>query len=63
MEQFEPDVLTNDEKKAAEAAFQGLPINPAWTTAALEKYKGIREAMGKSGIDTVVIDDTPALTL
>lgn len=37
--------LTHDEHKAAEAAFQGLPLDPAWTNKAQAIYHGIREAM------------------
>lgn len=37
--------LTYDEHKAAEAAFQGLPLDPAWTNKAQVIYHGIREAM------------------
>ena len=33
--------LTYDEKKAAEAAFRGLPLNPSWSAAAREVYEGI----------------------
>ena len=33
--------LTYDEKKAAEAAFRGLPVNPSWSSAAREVYDGI----------------------
>ena len=33
--------LTYDEKKAPEAAFRGLPINPSWSAAAREVYEGI----------------------
>jgi hypothetical protein len=33
--------LTYDEKKAAEAAFRGLPPNPSWSAAAREVYAGI----------------------
>jgi hypothetical protein len=40
-------VLTHDEKKAAEAAFQGEPFNPAWSVSAAHVYAGIRSAMGK----------------
>jgi hypothetical protein len=39
--------LTYDEKKAAEAAFNGKPFNPAWSAAAATVYTGITEAMGK----------------
>ena len=34
-------VLTFDEKKAAEAAFRGLPINPIWSLGAQSIYQGI----------------------
>jgi hypothetical protein len=37
--------LTHDEHKASEAAFQGLPLDPAWTNKAQAIYHGIREAM------------------
>lgn len=43
MTQTQP--LTYDEHKAAEAAFQGLPLDPAWTNKAQAIYHGIREAM------------------
>jgi hypothetical protein len=33
--------LTFDEKKAAEAAFQGLPCDPQWSASAREVYDGI----------------------
>jgi len=34
-------ILSFDEKKAAEAAFRGLPIDPAWSPAAQSIYYGI----------------------
>jgi len=37
--------LTYDQKKAAEAAFQGEPFNPAWSAAAAIVYEGIVAAM------------------
>lgn len=37
--------LTHDEKKAAEAAFRGLPPNPDWSSAARSVYDGIVKAM------------------
>jgi len=37
--------LTYDEKKAAEAAFQGLPCNPNWSQAAHTVYTGISSVM------------------
>ena len=33
--------LTNDENKAAEAAFRGAPFNPKWSEAARKVYQGI----------------------
>lgn len=39
--------LTNDEKKAAEAAFQRGPFNPAWSASAQTVYNGISEVMAK----------------
>jgi hypothetical protein len=33
--------LTYDERKAAEAAFQGLPLDPKWSLHAQEIYRGI----------------------
>jgi hypothetical protein len=35
--------LTFDEKKAAEAAFRGLPFNPMWSESAQSIYHGILE--------------------
>ncbi len=37
--------LTNDEKKAAEAAFRGAPFNPKWSEAARKVYQGISGAL------------------
>ena len=37
--------LTHDERKAAEAAFQGLPLNLAWTEGAKLVYLGITAAL------------------
>ncbi|OLB02112.1 MAG: hypothetical protein E6K58_06815 [Nitrospirae bacterium] len=37
--------LTSDEKKAAEAAFQGVPFDPAWSNAARVVYDGITEVL------------------
>ncbi|WP_447986590.1 hypothetical protein [Nitrospira sp. Nam74] len=39
--------LTYDEKKAAEAAFRGLPVNSSWSAAAREVYEGIILALGE----------------
>lgn len=40
-----PRSLTSDEKKAAEAAFHGVPFDPAWSNAARVVYDGITEAL------------------
>ena len=40
-----PRSLTSDEKKAAEAAFHGIPFDPAWSDAARVVYGGITEAL------------------
>ena len=37
--------LTYDEKKAAEAAFRGLPVDPSWSSAARSVYQGIVNAL------------------
>jgi hypothetical protein len=39
-----PRPRTLDQKKAAEAAFQGLPFDPKWSAAAKAVYDGIVEA-------------------
>jgi hypothetical protein len=57
-------MLTYDEKKAAEAAFQGRPFNPMWSAAARVVYDGIVRAMGNrqpftQSADTV--DGSPVL--
>jgi hypothetical protein len=40
--------LTHDEKKASEAAFRGLPFNPAWSDSAKKVYDGIVQVLGNS---------------
>lgn len=42
-----PKTLTNDEKKAADAAFAGRPFNPAWSASARVIYDGIVDALPK----------------
>ncbi|GKS56876.1 hypothetical protein YTPLAS18_04030 [Nitrospira sp.] len=41
MSERTPRPLTNDERKAAEAAFQGEPFNEDWSQSAREMYEGI----------------------
>jgi hypothetical protein len=50
--------LTNDQRKAAEAAFRKLPFNPAWSEGAWEVYDGISAALRK--IDLERGEPTPA---
>jgi hypothetical protein len=40
-------VLTHDEKKASEAAFRGLPVDPSWTDSAKAVYEGLIQALDK----------------
>ncbi len=40
-----PRGLTHDEKRAAEAAFRGLPPDPRWSTAARSVYDGLLMAL------------------
>jgi len=42
--------LTYDELKAAEAAFQGLPLDPKWSLHAQEIYLGIFEVTNRRDI-------------
>lgn len=44
-----PRMLTHDERKAAEAAFRGLPSNPGWSQAARSVYEGIISVRRKQG--------------
>lgn len=41
-----PRALSHDEKKAAEAAYQGKPSQPTWTKTALAVYEGVLKARG-----------------
>ncbi|MCP9453565.1 MAG: hypothetical protein NNA23_12880 [Nitrospira sp.] len=40
-----PRLLTHDERKAAEAAFDGRPCNPRWSESAKRVYDGLVQAM------------------
>jgi hypothetical protein len=42
-----PKALTNDEKKAADAAFAGRPFNTSWSASARVIYDGIVNALPK----------------
>lgn len=51
-----PKALTHDEKKAADAAFEGRPFNEAWSASARAVYDGIVKALPH----TDVADPTPS---
>ncbi|MBL8076207.1 MAG: hypothetical protein JNL29_17730 [Nitrospira sp.] len=40
-----PRILTHDERKAADAAFAGRPLNPTWSEAAKRVYEGLIHAL------------------
>lgn len=48
-----PKSLTNDEKKAAEAAFSGRPFNSSWSASARVIYDGIVNALPISEVSTL----------
>ncbi len=43
----QPRPLTYDEKKAAEAAFRGVPFDSSWSESALKVYEGLRLAIAR----------------
>ena len=51
-----PRRITHDEKKAAEAAFNGRPFNPKWSDAARIVYDAIAAAMGKDARSVETLD-------
>ena len=56
--------LTNDEKKAAEAAFRGAVFNPTWSESARKIYVGVSAAMATRPsriLRTLAIDAKPRL--
>lgn len=48
-----PKTLTNDEKKAADAAFAGRPFNDAWSASARTVYEGIVNALPQEPVPAV----------
>ena len=49
--------LSFDEKKAAEAAFQGLPIDQAWSVSAQAIYLGIlAHTQGRNIVEEGVLE-------
>ncbi len=55
----QPRPLTHDEKKAAEAAFQGRPFDASWSKSAQGIYEGILKARGDV-VDADSIETSPA---
>src|SRR5881397_3988847 len=51
-----PRPLTTDEKKAAEAAFRGGPLDSKWSASARAIYEGITKVMGPRA---TLFEDTP----
>src|SRR2546428_343261 len=51
-----PRPLTTDEKKAAEAAFRGEPLDSKWSASARAIYEGITKVMGPRA---TLFEDTP----
>jgi len=49
-----PQILSNDEQKAAEAAFRGLPADPHWSERGQAVYRGIlAQTNGEDIVDAV----------
>jgi len=46
--------LTHDERKAADAAFAGRPLNPAWSESAKRVYEGLIQALPALPDETVL---------
>ena len=54
----EDNLLTFDEKRAAEAAFRGLPIDPTWSQSAQVIYHGIlMRTYGRNIIDEAIQEE------
>ena len=53
-------LLTQDEHKASEAAFHGLPLDPKWSRHAQKIYLGILAVT--NGRDIVHEEEAPVLT-
>lgn len=52
--------LTYDERKAAEAAFRGLPSDPRWSQAARTVYEGLISVLRKDNQNGQAAEPTPA---
>jgi hypothetical protein len=53
--------LSIDERKAAEAAFQGKALDPDWTIAAQQVYAGVVAALSKRRSLTLLEDVATAV--
>lgn len=55
--------LTHDERKAAEAAFKGIPFDPQLSESARKIYVGITSAMANKRIEIFhQFDETPSVS-
>jgi hypothetical protein len=51
-------ILTFDEKKAAEAAFRGLPIDSTWPPSAQAIYAGIlARTLGRNIVEEAALEE------
>ena len=51
--------LSFDEKRAAEAAFRGLPADPAWSLSAQSIYYGILgHTQGRNIVEEAILETT-----
>ena len=54
----EDNLLTFDEKRAAEAAFRGLPFDPSWSRSAQVIYHGIlMRTHGRNIVEESVLEE------
>ncbi len=56
----EPRVLTSDQKKAAEAAFSGLPCDPKWSATARAVYDGLVTALQGKTVQDPTHESVPS---
>ena len=56
----QPRALTSDQKKAAEAAFCGLPCNPKWSDAARAVYDGLVTALQGKTVQDRTTESLPS---
>jgi hypothetical protein len=54
----EPRALTSDQKKAADAAFRGLPCDPKWPATARAVYDGLMTAL--QGVQDPTYESVPS---